>query len=109
MLNSILLRTSTDFPNRIVSSYSLRSVNLIAGVLGRAGESGQEKRLEAAKTGQVTWETDKILKQWAKTDEKWMRKYKAEQKEKALKEEELSAAKVLRRNSYQEPDKNPFS
>lgn len=34
---------------------SLRCIQVIAGVLGRAGQSGQEKRLEAAKTGQITW------------------------------------------------------
>lgn len=31
-------------------------MQLVAGVLGRAGEEGQRKRLEAAKTGQVTWQ-----------------------------------------------------
>ncbi|QSZ32015.1 hypothetical protein DSL72_001584 [Monilinia vaccinii-corymbosi] len=34
---------------------SLRCIQLIAGVLGRAGEEGQRKRLEAAKEGIVTW------------------------------------------------------
>ena len=34
---------------------SLRCIQVIAGVLGRAGEEGQKKRLEAAKTGEVTW------------------------------------------------------
>ena len=34
---------------------SLRCIQVIAGVLGRAGEAGQRKRLEAAKTGEVTW------------------------------------------------------
>jgi small subunit ribosomal protein S2 len=33
----------------------LRCIQVIAGVLGRAGEEGQRKRLEAAKTGEVTW------------------------------------------------------
>ena len=35
---------------------SLRCIQVIAGVLGRAGESGQQKRLEAAATGNVTWD-----------------------------------------------------
>ncbi|CAG8979896.1 hypothetical protein HYALB_00013080 [Hymenoscyphus albidus] len=35
---------------------SLRCVQVIAGVLGRAGQSGQAKRLEAAAKGQVTWQ-----------------------------------------------------
>ncbi|KAF4635698.1 hypothetical protein G7Y89_g2400 [Cudoniella acicularis] len=34
---------------------SLRCVQVIAGVLGRAGEEGQRKRLEVAREGQVTW------------------------------------------------------
>ncbi|GAB1317870.1 37S ribosomal protein MRP4, mitochondrial [Madurella fahalii] len=34
---------------------SLRSVTLLAGVLGRAGERGQQRRLAAAKGGVVTW------------------------------------------------------
>ncbi|TVY84929.1 Mitochondrial 37S ribosomal protein MRP4 [Lachnellula suecica] len=34
---------------------SLRCIQVIAGVLGRAGQEGQRKRLEAAKTGEVTW------------------------------------------------------
>jgi small subunit ribosomal protein S2 len=39
----------------VLSLDSLRCIQLIAGVLGRAGEAGQQKRLEAAKTGEVTW------------------------------------------------------
>jgi len=35
---------------------SLRCVQVIAGVLGRAGEAGQKKRLEQAKNGVRTWE-----------------------------------------------------
>ena len=34
---------------------SLRCIQVIAGVLGRAGEEGQRKRLKAAKTGEITW------------------------------------------------------
>ncbi|KAI9743236.1 MAG: 37S ribosomal protein, mitochondrial [Claussenomyces sp. TS43310] len=43
---------------------SLRATQLIAGVLGRAGESGQKKRLEAAKSGVVTWSTHRDLEEW---------------------------------------------
>ena len=39
----------------ILTLDSLRCVQLIAGILGRAGEAGQQKRLEAAKAGEVTW------------------------------------------------------
>lgn len=52
---------------------SHRSINLIAGVLGRAGQQGQRRRLEAAKNGIVEWQnptevrlyTAKTLKQLA--------------------------------------------
>ncbi|KAH7628153.1 hypothetical protein B0T09DRAFT_359445 [Sordaria sp. MPI-SDFR-AT-0083] len=36
---------------------SLRATALISGVLGRAGEHGQKRRLEAAQRGVVTWKT----------------------------------------------------
>lgn len=53
---------------------SLRCVQLIAGTLGRAGEDGQKKRLEAAKTGKVTWASPQGLgdpvDMKVKTDEK---------------------------------------
>lgn len=42
--------------------YSYRSVAVIAGVLGRAGEAGQKRRREVASTGKVTWITPKDLK-----------------------------------------------
>ncbi|KAJ5083675.1 37S ribosomal protein mrp4 [Penicillium angulare] len=35
---------------------SLRATNLIAGVLGRAGEKGQERRLKSAKEGKLTYQ-----------------------------------------------------
>lgn len=35
---------------------SLRATSLIAGVLGRAGQAGQERRLAAAKDGRLTYE-----------------------------------------------------
>ncbi|KAK4652870.1 hypothetical protein QC762_503230 [Podospora pseudocomata] len=38
---------------------SLRSVALIAGVLGRAGERGQQRRLADAEQGVVKWQTPK--------------------------------------------------
>jgi small subunit ribosomal protein S2 len=42
-------------PHVLTSCVSIRCIEVIAGVLGRAGEEGQKKRLEAAKTGRVTW------------------------------------------------------
>lgn len=35
--------------------YSLRTATVIAGVLGRAGQRGQERRLKDAELGEVTW------------------------------------------------------
>jgi small subunit ribosomal protein S2 len=52
--------------DRLTESLSLRCVQLIAGVLGRAGESGQKKRIAAAQTGLVTWETPEFLRNWIK-------------------------------------------
>ena len=49
----------------ILNQFSLRCINLIAGVLGRAGESGQKKRIEAAATGKVTWQTPSAVQEWA--------------------------------------------
>jgi hypothetical protein len=43
------------FPNMKLTYPSLRCIQVIAGVLGRAGESGQAKRLLAAQTGEITW------------------------------------------------------
>ena len=34
---------------------SLRCIQVISGVLGRAGQAGQKKRLEDAKEGNITW------------------------------------------------------
>jgi len=39
-------------------------------VLGRAGESGQKKRMEAAATGKVTWETPRDLLDWSAEQQK---------------------------------------
>jgi small subunit ribosomal protein S2 len=35
--------------------HSLRCIQVIAGVLGRAGEAGQKKRFEAAARGEITF------------------------------------------------------
>ncbi|KAL5353948.1 hypothetical protein ACLOAV_000033 [Pseudogymnoascus australis] len=47
---------------------SLRCTHLIAGVLGRAGQIGQKKRADAAKKGEVPWETAEYITGWFKTD-----------------------------------------
>jgi hypothetical protein len=47
--------TSLGLVESMLMRCSLRCIQVIAGVLGRAGEEGQKQRLEAAKTGEVTW------------------------------------------------------
>ncbi|KAI8306891.1 hypothetical protein K4K61_004034 [Colletotrichum sp. SAR11_59] len=53
---------------------SYRSVAVIAGVLGRAGQQGQKRRLEAANNGTVAWEVPtpvlKYIKDTRKAHEK---------------------------------------
>ncbi|KXH41805.1 hypothetical protein CNYM01_08686 [Colletotrichum nymphaeae SA-01] len=58
---------------------SYRSVAVIAGVLGRAGEAGQKRRLAAAENGESEWttplETQRFMKAqeiaWGKEIKKW--------------------------------------
>lgn len=59
---------------------SLRCVQLIAGVLGRAGEIGQRKRLEAAKRGDVTWLPPPGLGKPFEDDEAKMKELEEEEK-----------------------------
>ena len=49
---------------------SLRSVALIAGVLGMAGNRGQKRRHAAADNGVVTWSTPSDVAQFIKKDYK---------------------------------------
>jgi len=52
----------------VLTICSLRCIQLIAGVLGRAGETGQKKRKEAAESGKIAWETPSYLKEWIDED-----------------------------------------
>ena len=45
----------------ILTSFSLRCIQVIAGVLGRAGEAGQKQRLAAAAEGNITYRPAKNL------------------------------------------------
>ncbi|EGX96637.1 37S ribosomal protein MRP4 [Cordyceps militaris CM01] len=47
---------------------SLRSIAVIGGVLARAGQRGQERRLADAKNGNVTWQTPPSLASQIKRD-----------------------------------------
>jgi small subunit ribosomal protein S2 len=40
----------------VLTAYSLRCIQVIAGVLGRAGEAGQKQRLAAAANGTITYQ-----------------------------------------------------
>ena len=52
----------------VLTLYSVRSVSVIAAVLGRAGQRGQQRRLEDAKSGVVTWENPAEISQFMKLD-----------------------------------------
>jgi small subunit ribosomal protein S2 len=45
-----------------LTSTSLRCIQVIAGVLGRAGEAGQKQRLKAAARGLITYEPARGLR-----------------------------------------------
>lgn len=46
------------------SFHSLRSVSVIAGVLGRAGEAGQKRRMQDAARGLCTWQNSAEIERW---------------------------------------------
>lgn len=48
----------------LIYIYSLRSVSVIAGVLGRAGEMGQERRKRDAAKGVCTWRNPPDIEKW---------------------------------------------
>lgn len=50
---------------------------VIAGVLGRAGQRGQRRRLKAAEEGEITWQTPTEIGKFMQLD---MEQRKAEQK-----------------------------
>lgn len=87
-----LIDTDAD-PTRVTyvipgNDDSLRSVSVIAGVLGRAGERGQERRTADANRGVCTWRNQADI-------EKWMRD------EKAKKAKEMMAQKEAERPNRQ--------
>ncbi|KAH8819445.1 ribosomal protein S2, flavodoxin-like domain-containing protein [Xylogone sp. PMI_703] len=74
--------------------FSLRCVQLIASILGRAGEEGNKKRLEAAKSGKVTWTPPSDLGPpvTAKEREEKLQKRMSKRASKAKEAEEEQAA-----------------
>ena len=85
-------RQNTDNPSH-------RSLAVIAGVLGRAGESGQKRRLEAAKNGQLTWEMDQASLRFI-SDTARMRR--AERHENRFSESSTSATQSRRDEEHDE-------
>jgi hypothetical protein len=46
---------------KLTRNYSVRSIQLIAGALGRAGEAGRKLRLERAENGAIDFDTNHSL------------------------------------------------
>ncbi|KAK3900578.1 hypothetical protein C8A05DRAFT_17129 [Staphylotrichum tortipilum] len=90
---------------------SLRSVTIIAGMLGRAGERGQKRRLEAARKGEVTWLTPSDVLRFMEgqararheTDEKKQAGAKSKLEEKPLQREDFMTDEELMREMTDGP------
>ena len=92
----------------LINVRSLRCIQVIAGVLGRAGEEGQRKRLEAAKTGEVTWQPppglgkpvaeEELVKEAATSGERVV-------KPKVADEEEVLAS-IRRKQKFRNPEED---
>lgn len=77
----------------------MRSVTLLAGVLGRAGQRGQARRLAAAHYGTVTWETPADVRKYIDNDLE--EKVAAAKKAKAVAQEAgILDDKPLRREDF---------
>ncbi|KAH6615920.1 hypothetical protein B0J18DRAFT_451892 [Chaetomium sp. MPI-SDFR-AT-0129] len=77
---------------------SLRSITLLAGVLGRAGQRGQARRLAKARDGLLTWQTPSDVQKYIDSDAH--EKARAASKAKAAAEE----AGVLEEKPLQRED-----
>lgn len=51
--------------------YSLRSAAVIGGVLGRAGERGQKRRLDDAEKNNIQWQTPPLLQIQMRKEVSW--------------------------------------
>ncbi|KAK4122051.1 hypothetical protein N657DRAFT_576854 [Parathielavia appendiculata] len=75
---------------------SVRSVTLIAGVLGRAGERGQQRRLADANDGICTWENARDIEIFIRKDAE----AKAQEEYKAAAAEGVLDKKVMTREDF---------
>ncbi|KAI3541516.1 hypothetical protein CSPX01_07604 [Colletotrichum filicis] len=78
---------------------SYRSVAVIAGVLGRAGEAGQKRRLAAAENGESEWttplETQRFMKAQGNAWERELKKWQSTASHAAHNAEEGEEARLL--------------
>ncbi|KAK3306029.1 uncharacterized protein B0T15DRAFT_396471 [Chaetomium strumarium] len=79
---------------------SLRSVTLIAGVLGRAGERGQQQRLALARDGVVTWRSPREIEAFLENDAKSKAEEAAAAVAKAKEEGVLDDKPALQREDF---------
>lgn len=86
------------------SSCSLRASKVIAGVLGRAGQAGQERRLADAKTGKITWKPPPLLGKPADKEEE-LRNMNARKLEQITRRK--SSWAQASNESYVEPIRDP--
>jgi hypothetical protein len=80
----------------LTEGYSLRSVTLLAGVLGRAGERGQQRRLADANDGVCTWETPSDVRHFIKKDAAQKENEVAEARQQAKDAGELEEKRATR-------------
>lgn len=84
--------------------YSLRSVSVIAGVLGRAGEAGQKRRLADAAHGICTWRNPEDIRTWIAEN-----KPKMDEEEKAEKEALQEQAKKQAPGQFRAVESDPVT
>ncbi len=69
---------------RLTARGSLRAIALIAGVLGRAGERGQQRRLADAQSGVVPWQNPLDVEHFISREAKRMAQEAEEEKDAAV-------------------------
>ena len=82
---------------------SLRSVTLLAGVLGRAGERGQQRRLADAADGVVSWKSPRDVDTFIEKDSMTKAEEELRQIDQARKDGTLEA-KPLTKEDFMSDD-----